>query len=50
MRSANLPPVQVLFDHLSRIDTMKNKANEIAAKAIESLDGGETGNRNMSLE
>ena len=46
MRSANLPPVQVLFDHLSRIDTMKNKANEIAAKAIESLDDGETVNRN----
>ena len=57
MRSANLPPVQVLFDHLNRVDTLKKKSNQIAAKAIESLDAGDAASkirgtipRNSSLE
>ena len=27
IRSANLPPVSVLFDHLNRVDTLKKKSN-----------------------
>ena len=46
MRSANLPPVQVLFDHLNRVDTLKKKSNQIALKAIESLDAGDEASKN----
>ena len=39
MRSTRLPPAEVLFDHLNRIDTIKRKSNEMALKAIGSIDG-----------
>ena len=46
IRSANLPPVSVLFDHLNRVDTLKKKSNQIVAKAIESLDGVDGASKN----
>ena len=47
IRSPHLPPAEVLFDHLNRINITKKKSDKMALKAISSIDGIEVDTKSI---